>query len=353
MKEKIIKIGIIVVISIVALLVLGFLILFITEYCPDDVEKLKSDGESIYKLEKGITLNIVTYNLGYLSLDSSQDFFLDGGLSVMPETEDNTKNNLYGVKRYMKEKNADIYLFQEVDYKAKRSYYVNQYEELKTGFGGTATFATYHKCLFIPYPILEPVGYVHSGMAILNKYEGKTERIALDSAYKWPKSMVMFKRCLMVQKIDVEDTDKQLVLINIHLEAYDDGSAREKQMKVLKDIMVKEYEKGNYVIVGGDFNQTFPTVDNTKYPIIDDSNYSAKQIPEKFLPKGFSYAIDGEVPTTRLLDKPYSGKYEDTQLYVIDGYIVSDNLKVNSVKTIDKQFKFSDHNPVELNVTIK
>ena len=63
----------------------------------------------------------------------------------------------------------------------------------------------------------------------------------------------------MRKRIDVNETDKQLVIINLHLEAYDDGSAREKQMKVLKDIMVKEYEKGNYVIVGGDFNQTFPT----------------------------------------------------------------------------------------------
>ncbi len=352
MKEKLVKIGVVILICIVAILLVGFLILFITEYCPDDVEKLKSEGESIYKLEKGTTLNIVTYNLGYLSLDSSQDFFLDGGEGVRPNTDDNVKNNLYGVKRYMKEKNADIYLFQEVDYRAKRSYYTNEYEELKSGFGGTATFATYHKCVFIPYPIFEPVGYVHSGMMILNKYEGETERIALESAYGWPKSMVMFKRCLMVQRVKIENTENELVLINLHLEAYDDGKTRENQLNVLKEIMIEEYEKGNYVIAGGDFNQLFPTVDNSKYPVLDDSHFSAKEIPEKYLPEGFKYVADGEVPTSRLLDKPYSGSYEDTSLYVIDGYIVSDNVKVNSVKTIDKQFKFSDHNPVELNVTI-
>jgi len=353
MKEKFIKIGVGILIGIVTLLFIGFMILFVTEYCPDEVERLTSEGESIYKLEKGTSLNVVTYNLGYLSLDSSQDFFLDGGQNVMPETEDNTKNNLYGVKRYMKEKNADIYLFQEVDYKAKRSYNVNQYEELKAGFGGLSTFATYHKCVFIPYPILNPVGYVHGGMAILNKYEGKTERVALDSAYSWPKSMVMFKRCLMVQRVKVEETDKELVIINLHLEAYDNGKTRESQMEELKNIMVEEYKKGNYILVGGDFNQIFPTVDNSKYPILDDSNYSAKEIPEDFLPEGFKYAVDGSVPTTRLLDKPYSGKYEDTQLYVIDGYIVSNNIKVNSVKTVDNQFKYSDHNPVELNITIE
>lgn len=353
MLSKIKKIVIIVVMSIVSILVLFFLAIFITEYCPRNVEKLESDGESIKKLEKGKTLNIVTYNIGYMSLDSSQDFFLDGGQGIRPNIDANVKNNLYGIKRYIKEKAADIYLLQEVDYKAKRSYYMNQYEELKSGFGGIATFATNHKCIYIPYPIPNTVGYVNSGMMILNKYAGKTERIALESAYKWPMSMLMFKRCLMVQKIDIEDSDNELVIINLHLEKNDDKKARKSQLDKLKEIMVKEYEKGNYVIAGGDFNQKFPVVNNDKYPVIDEKNYSTKEIEKDYLPEKFKYVVDDSTPTCRLLNKPYVGTYEDTQLYVIDGYIVSDNIKVNSVKTLDNQFKYSDHNPVELNITIK
>ena len=353
MNSKIWKIILVVLISIVSLLIIGFLVLFVTEYCPDDVEKLKSDGESIYKLEKGATLNIVTYNIGYLSLDSSQDFFMDGGQGIMPETNANVQNNLYGVKRYIKEKGADIYLFQEVDYKAKRSYKVNQYEELKAGFGGTATYATYHKCLYIPYPLTNPVGYVHSGMMILNKYAGETERVAFDSAYNFPMSMVMFKRCLMVQRIKIENTEDELVIINLHLEAYDNGTSREKQLNKLKEIMIEEYEKGNYVIAGGDFNHTFPVVDKTKYPVLDDSHFSAKEIPEDYLPEGFKYAVDDTNPTSRLLDKSYDANDENTQLYVIDGYILSPNVKLNSVKTVSNDFKYSDHHPVEINVTLE
>ena len=353
MSGKLGKILLILIISIVAVLLIGFLVLFVTEYCPDDVEKLKSEGESIYKLEKGTTLNIVTYNIGYLSLDSSQDFFMDGGQGIMPETNANVQNNLYGVKRYIKEKNADIYLLQEVDYKAKRSYKVNQYEELKAGLGYVATYSTYHKCLFIPYPLTNPVGYVHSGMMILNKYAGETERIAFDSAYKFPMSMVMFKRCLMVQRINIEDTDNELVIINLHLEAYDNGNSREKQLKKLKDIMTEEYEKGNYVIAGGDFNHTFPVVDKSKYPVLDDRHFSAKEIPEDYLPEGFKYAVDDETPTSRLLDKSYKVEDKNTQLYVIDGYILSPNVKLNSVKTVSNDFKYSDHHPVELNITIE
>ena len=36
--------------------------------------------------------------------------------------------------------------------------------------------------------------------------------------------------------------------------------------------MQEEYAKGNYVIAGGDFNQTFPGVDTDKFPIINTEN---------------------------------------------------------------------------------
>ena len=39
-------------------------------------------------------------------------------------------------------------------------------------------------------------------------------------------------------------------------------------------------------------------------------------------------------------------------MYVIDGFIVSDNLKVNLIQTVDLNFRqYSDHNPVLLQVT--
>lgn len=44
----------------------------------------------------------------------------------------------------------------------------------------------------------------------------------------------------------------------------------------------------------------------------------------------------------RVLNKPYTGSYETSQVYVIDGFIVSDNVAVHSVKTKDEQFKYTD-----------
>ncbi|MFR5029040.1 MAG: hypothetical protein ACLTDF_09965 [Coprococcus sp.] len=41
------------------------------------------------------------------------------------------------------------------------------------------------------------------------------------------------------------------------------------------------------------------------------------------------------------------------QYYVIDGFIVSSNLQINSTETIDLDFKNSDHNPIRLDVALK
>lgn len=342
-----------IVIVFLVSLAIGFSILMLTEYKPEDVEELTVEGKATEKLEQDKDIKLLTYNIGYLSLDSTQDFFMDGGKSVMPKTASNVNKNLAAVQNLIKNEDADIYLFQEVDYNSKRSYNMNQYEGLKKDFEGTATYASYHNCLYIPYPIFNPVGHVESGMVVLNKFSSTSTRIALPSAYSWPMRAVMFKRCLMVERMKVENTDKELVVINLHLEAYDDGNTRLEQLEILKKIMVEEYEKGNYVIAGGDFNQKFPDVDNSKYPVIDDSHFSAATIPEDFLPEKWKYAVDGSKPTSRLLNEVYSGNYDNTQLYVIDGYILSPNVKLKSVETIENSFSYSDHHPVRLTVSLK
>lgn len=346
------KIIIGIVVFILSILVLGFAILMITEYMPEDVENLSIDGKATKTLKQDEEIKLLTYNLGYLSLDSTQDFFMDGGKNVMPKTASNVNKNLAALQNLIENEDADIYLFQEVDYNAKRSYNMNQYEGLKKDFKGEATYAFYHKCLYIPYPILNPVGHVEGGMAILNKFSSTATRIALPSAYKWPMRAVMFKRCLMVERMKIDESDKEFVLINLHLEAYDDGNTRLRQLEILKELMVEEYNKGNYVIAGGDFNQKFPVVDNSKYPVLDETHFSAATIPEDFLPKKWNYAVDGSKPTSRLLNEVYSGNYDNTQLYVIDGYILSPNIELKSVETIENSFSYSDHHPVRLSVKL-
>ena len=43
---------------------------------------------------------------------------------------------------------------------------------------------------------------------------------------------------------------------------------------------------------------------------------------------------------------------KDFQYYMIDGFIVSNNITVDSFETIDLDFKNTDHNPVSMKITL-
>ncbi|MDY2719379.1 MAG: hypothetical protein SOV46_01050, partial [Candidatus Faecousia sp.] len=71
------------------------------------------------------------------------------------------------------------------------------------------------------------------------------------------------------------------------------------------------------------------------------------------LQPGWQYAYDDRTPTCRLLNQPYDPEdTENTQYYVIDGYILSPNVELEQVKTIDGCFAYSDHNPVYLQLRL-
>ncbi len=63
--------------------------------------------------------------------------------------------------------------------------------------------------------------------------------------------------------------------------------------------------------------------------------------------------MDETVPSCRLLNMPYQGADADTfQYYLIDGFIVSNNITVKECKTQDLGFVNSDHNPVVMELKL-
>ena len=58
------------------------------------------------------------------------------------------------------------------------------------------------------------------------------------------------------------DNGKELVIFELHMSAYGNSDAiREGQIRMLSEDMQKEYEAGNYVICGGDFNHDLKAAD--------------------------------------------------------------------------------------------
>ncbi|MFR4454741.1 MAG: endonuclease/exonuclease/phosphatase family protein [Blautia hansenii] len=153
---------------------------------------------------------------------------------------------------------------------------------------------------------------------------------------------------MLETRIPLKGTEAELVLINFHLEAYDSGEGKAAQSKMLAEKLAQEYAAGNYVIAGGDFNQTFEGMDT--YPIHNSESWVPGTIGQDDLPEHFSFATDDSYPTCRLLNAPYTGSYETSQVYVLDGFIVSDNLNVSDVSVVNTDFAYTDHQPVMLEV---
>ena len=355
-KHKVLKVVLIVVGSFLATVItfVGAFLIFAsaTTLQVKDVEDMKIDGDITTKVDKSSSINLLTWNMGYGALDERQDCYWDGGKGVDGESKEVVLENVKAYKDKIKEINPDIFFVQEADRDSKRSYYVNQYDSLRETFSDyESSFAGNFKAGLVPLPLYNMTGKVDAGIASFSKYDLlDSKRIQLPIPFSWPMSLFNLKRCLLVNHLPIEGSDKELVIINLHLEAYDDGEGKAKQLAMLMDTMQEEYDKGNYVIAGGDFNQTFSTTNYQKYPKMND--WVCPVIDASLYPS-FEFVMDDTHPTCRSLYKTYyDSDKENHQYYMIDGFIVSKNININSIETLDLGFKNTDHNPVKLSVTL-
>lgn len=353
MLKKILKVlGVLIAaVLIFAVVLIGWL--SVTEYKPAAVEEAKTyDFEAAKSLSKEENIKLLSFNTGYAGLGEEADFFMDGGKNTTTGDESTVRKNLDGISEIIASSGADICLLQEVDADSKRSYGIDQREYYLSGAERPAAYALNYSCAYVPFP-LPTIGKVHSGLMTISDYEiAASERVSLPCPFSWPVRVANLKRCLLVSYCDIEGTDAKLVIVNLHLEAYDDGEGKAAQTKMLREFLQAEYEKGNYVIAGGDFNQTFPgTLE--KYPVKNPSLWIPGVLEQELLPEGWSFVYDDSVPSCRLNNQPYDANDEAMQHYLIDGFIISPNVELLSVNTLDKGFVFSDHNPVEMNVKLK
>jgi endonuclease/exonuclease/phosphatase family metal-dependent hydrolase len=338
---------------LIVLTAIYFIFMTITDYRPEEIIPLTVENNVPEIVKKDSALSVLTYNIGYCGLDKNQDFFMDGGTGSRSESKEKTLENLIEITNFIKEEKSSFVLLQEVDINATRSYRVNQYKYFKDNTSQyNSTFAINYKVPWVPVPIKKPMGAVKSGLATFSKY--KTEaaaRYQYPGKEKWPRQLALLDRCFIENRIPVEG-GRELVLVNSHLSAYDKGGfMREQQLAFLKEYVTKEYKNGNYVVVGGDWNHLIPGTDPSVFKINKPWPEWLKRIPEDFKPEGFVWAADESVPTNRTNDVPYING--QNYLSVIDGFLVSSNIEILSVKGHSLEFQYSDHNPVTMEFKLR
>ena len=332
--------------------VLGWLTM--TEYLPAPIEDepVGRYGDT-GRVLPGEELTVLSWNIGYGGLGKNEDFFMDGGKKSKPDDQNTVHAYLDGIYSTIAMNVPDLVLLQEVDSDSARTYGLDERKLLSPGMR-CDSYALNYSCPFVPVP-WPPIARVNSGLYTMSRdlTIDSSERISLPCPFSWPLRIANLKRCLLVSYLPIEGSDKQLVLVNLHLEAYDDGEGKIAQTNQLRDFITGEYAKGNYVIAGGDFNQVFPG-SLAVYPNAHPQNWEPGVLDENLLPAGWTLAYDLTTPTCRLLNQPYDpSDMAGTQYYVIDGLILSPNVELQEAKTLDESFANSDHNPVLLKVALK
>ena len=345
------------VLGVVGLAVASLLFFTIIEYRPRPTEAALRAGEATGEgFATGKEMTVLTWNTGYAALGDNADFFMDGGTMVRTADRNRLAENLSGMHAKIKELDPDVVFLQEVDHFCDRTFRVDEKEEFEKAFQGyEQAFAQNAKSFYVPYP-WPPVGHLDTGIMTMSKAPMDTaERLRLPTAFTWPVRLVQYKRCLLVSRFPLEGSEKQLVMVNLHNDAYDNGDGKDAQVERLASFLQDEYSKGNYVIAGGDFNMTFSNTDISHWKMIGKEGiWQPGRLDVTAFDKGFNLIMDPEVATCRSLDKPLAGAdLEDFQFYVIDGFIVSSNVAVMSVKTLDEGFVCSDHNPVLMRFGLK
>jgi endonuclease/exonuclease/phosphatase family metal-dependent hydrolase len=290
------------------------------------------------------------WNIGYAGLDKDMDFFYDGGKKVRTP-ENRLKENMTGILQALSGKDSiDIVMLQEVDRDSKRSYETNEVKLLEDQWKGQTFYGKNYEVFFVPLPFNQPMGKVNSGLLSLSRYNpSSVERLSLPGRYGWPKQLFMLDRCLLVMHYPLKN-GRELLVVNVHHEAFDNGEIRDQQMNYLKTFLLKEADKGNYLVVAGDWNQCPPDLNpNFEGEVFDTIDH--KGIDPQYLPEGWQWAFDNTVPSNRRLDVSYRrGK---TRVTLIDFFLVSPNLKVSGCKASPMGFTYSDHQSVQVTISFR
>lgn len=348
----------------VLLLVAGYVVYMLATYnrIPDNQE-LAVENNQHAALKAGEEYTALSYNIGFGAYTPEFTFFMDTG-----EMLDGTKtqgSSSWAASResveactdfdiaILQEHQPTFALLQEVDFGSTRSYGVDQTALIAQALPGmgSAEAVNFHSS-FLFYPVTWPHGFANSCVMTLSSAQ-------LSSAVRrsYPVSTSLSKyfdldRCFMVCRVPVEG-GAELVLINNHMSAYDQGgTVRAQQLQMLCSVMEEEAAKGNYVIVGGDFNHAL-CGSAELYPSQQKLPSWLSVLEDSELPEGFHVVRPSnleEVASCRDSDIPFEEgvTYQTT----VDGFIVSPNVSASALN-LDYGYAASDHNPVKLTFTLQ
>ena len=356
-KLRRILLVVVAIVAVYLLVVIGYGTL--TDWKPNGVDALTAPSPTSppAAVITDSLLTFVTWNVGYGGLGAEDYFFYNRGdffwtdLGKARAPRSNVDRYVAGQDLTLRSTDSRFFFLQEVDSASRRSYYTDQVTAARAARPDySAYYAPNFRSRLVPIPLFQPwdhYGAVESGLMTLSAYAPLTaERHQLPGTFGWPTRLFQLDRCALRQEFATA-FGPALVVYNVHLSAYDsDGSLRRQQMAYLRERVLADFAAGNYVVVGGDWNQIppgfnwfslNPTVEETILPTA---------ISFDFLPAGWAWAYDPATATVRRSDESYDAHRSEKS--VIDFFLCSPNIRIRRVKGLNQDFGFSDHQPVYL-----
>ena len=298
----------------------------------------------------------VTYNIGFGAYLPDYSFFMDGGTSSWAESPETVQYAINGAGELVKSLDPDFALIQEIDLDATRSYHTDEYEMLRNILPEyTTVFAQNYDSAFLFYPFTQPHGSSRAGLGLFSKYPVSS---ALRRSFPISTSFSKFfdlDRCYSVSRIPV-DNGKELVIFNLHMSAYGNSDEiRKGQIEMLCNDMAKEYEAGNYVLCGGDFNHDLKASEEDT----ESCESWAFPFPRTELPEHFDFCLDllSSEEKESLWNSARNADMEYvpgvTYTVTLDGFIISDNIECLSYENVSTGYSYSDHDPVKVEFVLK
>lgn len=275
-------------------------------------------------------------------MGSEADVSFEGGTKIIPSPDPLVRRNIEAITSILAEEKADVYLLQELSSGSLLNHWYNLRRAVtktlkKHSYTGASNFS-----LPLYFDVLRNehgMGtYIRPNHAII---ERKIKPFTTGEYYY--KVIPRWDYAVMT---GVSINNTKIAFINSHLSSFDkQGVIRQKQFSELMKFARSFYKRGYKIVIGADWNMT--TGDASYYG--DDKNAYKDYVypfPTELLPEKWTTHFPLNGPTLRAANRPYIEHASTTA--VIDGFVCSPGISVEHVKTLNKDFEHSDHNPVEL-----
>ncbi len=263
--------------------------------------------------ENSPVFTVLTYNIGYLS-------GMTNNLPVQPDPSLYKKNAAIFIQQ-LKTHPPDFFAVQEIDYFSRRSYYIDQlFLFMKEAAYPYAAKAINWDKRYVPFPYWPPAvqfGRILAGQAVVSKYPIlSAARIVLPKPKNSPFYYNAFYLDRLVQVVKIKIQTRILVLLNVHLEAFDLETRQIQADQVLN--IYRSYQNDFPVLLIGDFNALPPdALQKKNFSDEPQTDYSTDTTIQLFLnepglksalPLSSPFTFPSDVPTRKLDYIFYNGE---------------------------------------------